>query len=294
MGLNELGQPNNKKFNNNRNIEKAVYGLKGILIGVTADKKLNEQELLFLDIWLRSHDELKDDGDVIDLLDLIGDILEDGVITNEELRELNDSINDIIQYKDLKGAAAESQINELVGLLSGILADSVIKDSEIEGLMQWLNRHEDIKDVWPANVVIQRLHEILEDNIVTEEERNNLIETFKQITGVRFDESGIAHGMATEFFEDEVDNVLHKDKNFCFTGAFVTGTRKIVEKSATNKGAVTKKDVAGNTDYLVIGTLASRDWRFSSHGRKIEKAIRLKEEGLPIKIITERTWLKYA
>ena len=294
MRLNELGQPNNERFNSNRNIEKAVYGLKGILIGVTADKKLNEQELLFLDIWLRSHDELKDDGDVIDLLDLIGDILKDGVITKEELCEMNDSINDIIQYKDLKGAAVESQINELVGLLSGILADSVIQDSEIESLGEWLNRHEDIKDVWPANVVIQRLHEVLDDNVVTEEERDNLIETFKQITGIRFDESGIAHGMATEFFEDEVDGVMYKNKNFCFTGTFVTGTRKIVEKSAANKGAITKKDVAGNTDYLVIGTLASRDWRFSSHGRKIEKAIRLKEEGLPIKIITERTWLKYA
>ncbi len=37
----------------------------------------------------------------------------------------------------------------------------------------------------------------------------------------------------------------------------------------------------------------SRDGRFSSHGRKIEKAIKLKEKGMPVVIITERTWLKY-
>jgi len=44
---------------------------------------------------------------------------------------------------------------------------------------------------------------------------------------------------------------------------------------------------------LVIGTLASRDWCFSCHGRKIEKAIKLKEKGAPVVIITERTWLQY-
>jgi len=43
----------------------------------------------------------------------------------------------------------------------------------------------------------------------------------------------------------------------------------------------------------VIGTLASSDWRFSSHGRKIEKAIKLKEEGLPMVIIAEQTWFSH-
>ena len=45
-------------------------------------------------------------------------------------------------------------------------------------------------------------------------------------------------------------------------------------------------------NYLVIGTLASRDWRFSSHGRKIEKAVKLRGQGVPIRIISERVWLK--
>jgi len=51
--------------------------------------------------------------------------------------------------------------------------------------------------------------------------------------------------------------------------------------------------VNANVDYLVIGTLASRDWLYTSHGRKIEKALLLKREGNPIKIITERSLLKF-
>ena len=80
MNLDENGQPINISFNYSRNSEKAAFGLKGILQGVVADKVLNEQELLFLDVWLRSEKYLKKDGDTIDLLDFIGQIIEDRII----------------------------------------------------------------------------------------------------------------------------------------------------------------------------------------------------------------------
>ncbi|MGH1470367.1 MAG: BRCT domain-containing protein [Cellvibrionaceae bacterium] len=293
MNIDKNGQPINKGFNYSRNIERAAFGLKGILLGIVADQKLNEQELLFLDVWLRSEEHLKKDGDVVDLLDLIGDIIQDGIITSEELRELNDLVDDVINYKELDANSNEGQINELIGFLSGMIADNKIKDLEIEALSEWLVNNQDIKDIWPADIVIERLEAILADGIITKEEKSDLLESIKQITGVRFDESGIAHGMATEFFEDSVEGVRHDGSCFCFTGTFVSGTRKVVESRAKNKGASTKKGVSKSVQYLVIGTLASRDWRFSSHGRKIEKALTLKKEGHPIKIITERTWIKY-
>lgn len=294
MTLDLNGQPLISNFNSSRNIEKAISNLKGILIGITADKQLNEQELLFLDVWLKSEDNLKDDPDCIDLLDLIGDILEDGIITNDELDELHNLINDVIHYKSYDKNENEAQINELIGLISGIVADSVITNSEIEKLTGWLTHNHHIKNEWPANIIIQRLTDILDDGIITEDERIGLIETIKQITGVRFDESGSAHGTSTEFFEDSIEAIVHIDSCFCFTGKFVSGPRKSIEDSAKDKGATTKKDVSQNVDYLVVGTLASRDWRFSSHGRKIEKAFKLKEKGSTINIITEETWLKYA
>ena len=293
MDLDAHGQPINTNFNAGRNKEKALYGLKGILLGVTANEKLSEQELLFLDVWLRSQEFLRDDGDVVDLLDLITDILKDGHISNDELEELNCLIDDVIAYKPLYPAQDENQINELIGLVSGIAADNLIENSEINSLSEWLVINSNIADSWPARVLINRLNSILEDGVVTQDEREDLLETIKQITGIRFDESGFVNGMATEFFEDEVSLIDHEGACFCFTGAFVTGTRKAVEANAKDKGAITTKDVTKSTNYLVIGTLASRDWRFSSHGRKIEKALRLKENGMKICIVTERTWLRH-
>lgn len=289
--LNVNAQPKTLAFNYSRNKQKSLFGLKGLLVGITADEKLNEQELLFLDVWLRSQNHLKNDSDVIDLLDSIGDILQDQVITNDELIDLNGLINSVIEYKEWLSEEKENQINELTGLIAGIAADNVVLDSEILALSQWLTENPEIKDSWPANKIIDRLNNILEDGIITQEEREDLLETINQITGIRFEEDGIAHGLATEFFEDTIEQINHNNNSFCFTGSFVSGIRKIIEQSARNKGAVIKKDVTANLDYLVIGTIASRDWRFTSHGRKIEKALKFKEQGKQINIITERTWL---
>lgn len=291
--LDNDGQPVITRFNTSRNKDKALYGLKGILLGVTANNHLSEQELLFLYAWLRSQQPLKKDSDVIDLLKLIGEILDDGRIAEDELTELHEMIENIIDYKALPICQIESQINELSGLITGIAADNLAEDSEIIKLEQWLTTHADIAGTWPASELIKRVTAILEDGIITADERQDMLETIKQITGTRFDETGLAHGAATEFLEDDVELVEHDGHSFCFTGAFVAGTRKTIEAAAQDKGAVTTRSPTKSTDYLVIGTLASRDWRFTSHGRKIEKALKIKEDGGVIFIITERTWLKY-
>jgi len=58
-------------------------------------------------------------------------------------------------------------------------------------------------------------------------------------------------------------------------------------------GAETSPNISKDVDYLVIGTLASRDWLYTSHGRKIEKALLLKRKGVNITVITERTLSKF-
>ncbi|MDG1025074.1 MAG: BRCT domain-containing protein [Gammaproteobacteria bacterium] len=78
---------------------------------------------------------------------------------------------------------------------------------------------------------------------------------------------------------------------FCLTGDFVTGDRNSVNTMLRCLGAETKSSVNKSVDYLVIGTLASRDWLYTSHGRKIVKALLIKREGCDIKVIAERTLL---
>lgn len=291
--LNRDGQLLNQRINQRRNREKAIFGLMGVLQGVIADSRFNEQELLFLDCWLKSQRTIADDGDVRDLIELMTDIFEDGIITSSALKELNLLIHDIVEYRRLEQAPVEDQINQLLGFLSGIAADSILNDTEIYSLRDWLKYNKETLEEWLGCMLARRIENILADGLISPEERADLLEIIKSISGQRFEETGIAHGMSTDFFGEDLDNFQHKGQCICFTGKFISGTRSTVETKAQQLGASVKNSISKDITAVVIGTLASRDWRFSSHGRKIEKAIKLRAEGVPLIIITEETWLKF-
>lgn len=282
-----------QRYNFKRNQEKAVYALKGILTGFVADQKLTEMELIFLEFWLSSQDSLNKDGDAFDLQDVLSDILSDGIVTNDELTELHLLIDDIIQYRRKNDAGIESKINEFLGILTGIIADDNVNDKEINFLSSWIENNSEIYLEWPIYSIAETIKVILKDGNITNEEKDHLSHCIKDITGIRFNENGVAYGMATDFFNSQEVEIFHENANYCFTGEFLVGTRKVVEDMAIKNGAIIKKDVVNNLDFLVIGTLASRDWRFSSHGRKIEHAMKLQKDGKSIMIITENSWLKH-
>ena len=143
--------------------EKNFMHLYGILKGIVADKVLKDEEILYLDTWLK--DQKSDDGDVIDLLDVIADVMEDGVITSEERQDLMASINTVIDCRDwsksvLYERTPEQQaVDELLGLLSGIVVDNEIHEQELNQLLQHYDSIAFIK-----NGVFSKLYNLLDSN----------------------------------------------------------------------------------------------------------------------------------
>lgn len=280
-------------FSFSRQKEKAMYGLQGILAGVVADQRLNEKELLFLDAWLKSQDSLRDHEDVVSILSQVGEVLEDGEITREELASMQNSIEKIVAANNEEPIEGIGRADELVGFLTGVASDGILNDQEVDALSTWLNRNETIRDKWPASVIVNRLNNILEDGIITEEERQDLMVTVQQITGTEPTTEEVSYEASTEVWEDSVDDVKIAGSIFCLSGEFVSGDRNTVDTNLRLRGAETSPNVNKEVNYLVIGTLASRDWLYTSHGRKIEKALLLKRKDVPISVITERTLLKF-
>ncbi|MDD9890612.1 MAG: BRCT domain-containing protein [Gammaproteobacteria bacterium] len=285
-------KPLSQAFSFSREKERAVYGLKGILSGIVADKLLNEKELLFLDAWLKSQQYLAKDPDVVKILKLVGDILEDGQISPQELEDMQTSIEDTVLNREAPETGV-GQAEELVGFLTGVASDGVLNDQEVDALSSWLDANESLRDTWPASVVVNRLNNVLEDGIITEEERQDLLQTVNQITGSSSHDGDVSYESSTEVWEDKVDNLEIAGKTFCLTGEFVSGDRDAVDTMLRLRGGEISPNVNKNVDFLVIGTLASRDWLYTSHGRKIEKALLLKREGAKVTVITERTLLKF-
>jgi len=181
----------------------------------------------------------------------------------------------------------------LLGICSGFLADGKLVNEEIRFLDIWLADNNDIANTWPGEVVVARIRDILADGVITEEERDYLKTILSDLLGGTLEETGATSGVATRLPIDNIKTIEISDNSFCFTGNFLFGTRKACEKAITQRDGIVSSSVRIDLNYLVIGTLASREWAHTSHGRKIEKAIDYKGKGHPIFIVSEEQWVQF-
>ncbi|MFB2732518.1 BRCT domain-containing protein [Shewanella mangrovisoli] len=288
--LDKDGQPYSR-VNFKHNKQKALCSLKGVLTGVICDQKLKPSELLYLESWLNDNEFLQDDADTADLLDAIGDVLNDRMITDEEHEDIFCLLEDVIAYKTLDDSKCKDHMNVLIGILKGITADADINDAEVLFFKKWLSENPDIANIWPVPKLTEKLDQILLDRVITSEERKDLYQLVTMLIGNDFSETGDAADSPTQSF-DNIMNITHKDKCFCFTGKFKQLKRVQLEDKAKSLGAVIAKKIPTlSTDYVVVGSLSSRDWLYSSHGLKIQHAKKMQESGHHISIISEDQWL---
>jgi hypothetical protein len=73
-----------------------IYELNGIIEGVVCDGKVNEAEILRLKEWMDAYgDRIREHKPSAELCNAIDDILEDGIVTEEEQAELLDMLKKI-------------------------------------------------------------------------------------------------------------------------------------------------------------------------------------------------------
>lgn len=183
-------------------------------------------------------------------------------------------------------------IETLHGLVTGVVADGHLHDLEIRLLRTWLNDNADAASVWPGSVVAQQVSAVLDDGIITAEERDHLLSVLQTMSLTDFAATGSATAEPTMMPVDDTVRVTHEGNAFCLTGEFWYGTRRRCEELVVLNGGEPLSNVSKKIQYLVIGTNVSPAWAHTSYGRKIERAIELQKEGHPIHIVTERHWLK--
>lgn len=193
--------------------------------------------------------------------------------------------------KAIQQSTDTRKLQTLLGICSGLSADSVLNDKEISYLHAWLIDNKSIIDVWPANVIYKRIETIKKDGVITDDERSNLIALLQEISGNTFSSTGaVTHEVAGIEYETDPD-IVFTNTLYCFTGEFIFGTRAKCERTILNLGAMAVSNVSGNLDYLVVGSRISENWINTSYGRKIEKAIQLKTNGSNLAIISEKQWI---
>jgi hypothetical protein len=188
---------------------------------------------------------------------------------------------------------SDRSTSELIGLARGIMADGTVNKAEFDLLVDWLESNPDSLYCYPGNVLLKRVERILEDGVVEQEELDDLGELLRQLTG---ESQGRIQGAnaSTELpLNDPAPPVEFQGRCFVFTGKFALGPRTICEEEVVRRGGRTNYTITQKVDYLVIGVIGSRDWYHTSHGRKIEEAVRNRENGHGIAIISEDHWAEH-
>lgn len=278
-------------FNYTQNRNKLFANLISIIDGILADGHVRDEEVLYLDTWLLEANQTIRNGVIKSLSVRVSKILADGVVSDDERGELKLHLNDIqrqiLDIPDVDLFSSESDLHLLNGLCKGLISDRTLSEEEVRYLDWWLTQNGALKSNYPGKELYALVKEILSDGIITTEESENLHKALVDFTGCDL-ASGVVDGLSTKLPLDNTAEVSVENKTFCLTGVFLAGKRAHVEDLIKKNNGLISSGITKRIDFLVIGTLSSRDWKFSSHGRKIEKAVSYRDdEGAKLKIISE-------
>lgn len=204
-------------------------------------------------------------------------------------RELDDDGQPRTLY--FRDRRSERLVSELLGLCKGMICDGEVSDGEALALKRWVAGNQDVMIGYPGQVLAERLVRIFADNHVDDDERADLSQLLLDLVGEdpRHEEP---LNLSTRLpIDDPVPTILFDGMTYVFTGAMLYGSRRECEGLVQDRGARVADTVTKKTDYLVIGPIASRAWLESTHGRKILRAVELRRDGHPIKILTEESWI---
>ena len=172
------------------------------------------------------------------------------------------------------------RLQELQSFLESIVLDGIVSEEEFDVLNNWVEENRDLRGIYPFDRVFDAIDKVLEDGFVTNEEREELQELF----------SSFVDPVGSESIHEQI--VEFEGKHICVTGEFEYGSRNDIVALIENSGAIFDKGVKKATDYLVVGSQGSENWKTGNYGGKILKAMELNEKGATIKIIEEADFIK--
>ncbi len=187
-------------------------------------------------------------------------------------------------YNDLNRS-----VGALIGIAQGLICDNQLNDSEIGFLQKWLESNDVISTTFPGDVLYSRIRNAIADGVITDDERMHLIDTLQQLVGETLEKLA-DNTHISSLAIDKVNEISFEGKRFLLTGDFVFGKKEKCEQFTKRFGGEISSSISKKIDYVVVGGLGSKEWKFGSFGNKIKDAMQLKSEGSSILIIHEDCW----
>jgi hypothetical protein len=276
-------------FTSRSRLEKSIHSLLGLLRGISLDLKINECELHFLSNWLSEHEVLERCHPYNEIVPILRDAIEDGLVNKDEREDL------IWLCKRLCSNNFYDEITtglqQLHGLLGGVVADGIISEDELQGIQSWMEDNEQLRKRWPYDEIESLIISVMADGRIDDSEHKTLISFFAQFTEV-FDDLtlnnlSILGDSTLKGVCANKPEIVFQGARFCLTGASSRYPRAVFADKIRALGGEVVGSVSGKLNYLVIGGDGNPCWSYACYGRKVEKAIELRKAGSEILIVHE-------
>ena len=185
------------------------------------------------------------------------------------ISKIVDNRSQSFDFSDKKTA-----LNVVDGLLKGIACDGMVTSPEIEKLREYVNKNEIILKERSEIEDILKIAE--EDNI--EGKQKELLKDIASIVGPSYNHTGIGLSTDRPAFKEEImvndfKDIEFQGKYFSFTGKSEI-SRKEFEQAIERKGGKVCPFSQQQTDYLILGSKGSPDYRTPNRGTKIDNGYR--------------------
>ncbi|WP_224795495.1 MULTISPECIES: BRCT domain-containing protein [Pseudomonas] len=184
----------------------------------------------------------------------------------------------------------------LVGLAAGITADGAVNITEAVFLKQWLENNLAHLNDPVINLLYSRLARMLQDNALDMDESQELLNILRGFSGVGIERPKDGGAVAVAVtptdlpFNSPAPDLVWDGRMFVFTGVMAFGPRKDCQALVEERGGLIGGGVSKKVHYLVVGSVGNEQWRHSTYGTKIMKAVELREAGASIAIVGEDHW----
>ena len=121
-------------FTGKARLERSINSLIGIVDGITADSKINETEVRFLNNWLDENRVFANRHPYNELIPLVACALRDGLLTCEELADIQWLCERLRSDEYFDNVTAD--IQRLHGMVGAIASDGWIEEAELRGLSE--------------------------------------------------------------------------------------------------------------------------------------------------------------
>lgn len=280
------------RFTSRSRLEKSIHNLLGLLKGISVDLMINENEFSFLSNWLSEHEILEDVHPFNEIIPILRFALQDGLLSEDEREDLIWICERLSSNQFYDGITTSLQ--ELHGLLGGVVSDGIITEEELKGIQGWMEDNEHLRKRWPYDEIESLLITVLTDGKIDRNEHSLLISFFSQFVEFFSEKTVSGPYLLDEFSQTTVKGICanspeiaFKGSRFCLTGASSRYTRSVFSEKIMALGGEVVSSVSGKLNYLVIGGDGNPCWSYACYGRKVEKAIELRKAGAEIVIVHE-------